>query len=330
MAACNCQCLFRVEAGPGVGLGHLSRCLALALWLKNAGAECAFVMTGPDQNVTERVAQSGFKLLHRQPQEAVGSAGDAKKLALTAHRYEARWVVVDGYGFGKDYFETLRANSQSLILAVDDFQGQVEADLILNQNLAVDQGLYSGTKSGLLLGPKYCLLPPGLQNQEPREYQAGAGKLLVTSGGINQKWLIADVLSVLSDLHGLEVDVVIGPFNKDQYFTSERSSRFEYHISPPSLIPLIKAADFAVMGLGITTWEMAALGLPMVTMPQHPAQLPTAKWLEENKFASMGMDLGNFLKERFLKVVQGLLSDPKELERQGRALQKLVDGRGGG
>ncbi len=330
MGVHTCHCLFRVEAGPGVGLGHLSRCLALAGWLKGAGAECGFVMTDPDQNVTERVARQGFKLLHRDPEEAAGSDPDAKKLALAAHKHGAGWLIVDGYGFGPRYFQTLRANSSALILAVDDYQGKVEADLILNQNLGVDEGLYDRAGAELLVGPDYCLLPPGFGQGRERVKENGRVQLLVTLGGADPAGLTSRVVRTLAGLADIRADVVVGPFS--QFLKGAvrgASATMEFHQSPGSLVPLILRADLAIMSLGVTTWEMAALGLPMVMLPVHPAQMPTAQWLEENGYATLGMELGNFEEERFLETVMGLLRNPQELERQSRGLKTLVDGRGG-
>ena len=329
MNAFEPNCLFRVEAGPGVGLGHLSRCLALALWLRQAGAESGFVMSRPGPEVRSRVEEPGFVVLERPGFPKPGSSQDASDLSELAEESGAAWLIVDGYKFGPEYFHILRRSTRAAILAVDDFQGRLEADLILNQNLAVDGEIYGGSRAGLLIGPDYCLLPPGLEGQKPRDYQAGVRRILVTTGGGDPGGLTPKVVAALSRLHGLEVDVVAGPFAKDGFEAASNTTSFKFHQDLPSLLPLIRGADLAVMGLGVTTWEMAASGLPFVMMPHHPAQVPTAGWLEEKGCATLGLESGEFDEGRFLKAVQGLLDDPATLARQSRALIKLVDGRGG-
>ncbi len=330
MKPSDLHCLFRVEAGPGVGLGHLSRCLALALWLREGGAESGFVMTGPDKDAPARVEKEGFPVLGRQGISKPGSGQDASELAGLSRETGASWLVVDGYDFGPEFFQVLRRSAAAAILAVDDYLGAVEADLILNQNLAVDRSIYDQAGAGLLIGPDFCLLPPGFEDRKPREYPDRAGRILVTTGGGDPKQMTAPVMAALSRLPGLEVDVIQGPFNKNSYAASgKKGSRFHYHRSLPSLVPLIQKADLAVMSLGVTTWEMAALGLPFVMLPHHPAQVPTARWLEENGYATLGMEPGRFQEGRFLEAVQGLLNDRDELGRRSRALTGLVDGRGG-
>ena len=83
--------LFRVEAGPGIGLGHLSRCLGLAAWLKETGSDCGFVMTGPDKDIRSRVESRGFRILERNPILKPGSRGDAQELLGLAAGTDASW-----------------------------------------------------------------------------------------------------------------------------------------------------------------------------------------------------------------------------------------------
>ncbi len=321
------HCLFRVEAGPGIGLGHLSRCLALAVQLKKKGLECAFIMTEPGRDIRARVAAKGMEVIARNSETSVGSSEEAIGLARLAREAESGWLVVDGYGFHPGYFKLLRQNSSASILAIDDFQGSVEADLILNQNLALAPDLYEGSGSRLLLGPEFCLLDPDPDSKRQMKPSQDSKRILVTLGGADPAGLTIKVVDALSALNGFEVDVVVGPFNKDRFETLTMT-RFNFHHDLPSLNPLIQKADLAVMSLGVTTWEMAWAGLPFVMLPVHPAQMPTAQWLERHGHASLGMELGRFEEDRFLSLIRGLLDDRDGLERQSSLLRQLVDGQG--
>ena len=81
--------LFRMDAGPSVGLGHLQRSLSLATALHQLGTVCIFLTNG-NRSVQGRLAAAGFKTNNLDGVK-LGSVEDLKRTLAVAGRY--RWSV---------------------------------------------------------------------------------------------------------------------------------------------------------------------------------------------------------------------------------------------
>ena len=54
---------FRTDSSNSIGNGHLTRCLTLALALKNKGADVTFISRKHVGNINDLVIKNGFNLL---------------------------------------------------------------------------------------------------------------------------------------------------------------------------------------------------------------------------------------------------------------------------
>lgn len=313
--------LFLIETGPGSGLGHLARGLALAQWLERFGGRPLLAPTDGSETVVARIRERGFEPIGYSPGQ------EAELIAETG----ADWLIADGYGFDPALFHRINGRKSASILQIDDFQGPVAADLILNQNLNVDPDLYAGCSAELLIGPEYCLLPPGLRDEPEPDRKDPRPRVLITLGGLDpQGWSLSLALALAVD-EGLGVDLVVGPWARTEPGLAELEThgRVRIHRNPPSLDSLIRAADLAVMCLGVTTWEMAVRGLPFIMLPVHPAQIPTAEWLAGQGLAWPGLSDGPFDPDEVRRLVLDLLNQPEVLSRASQGLRDLIDGQGG-
>lgn len=51
---------FRTDASLEIGTGHVMRCLTLARALREAGADCKFIIRAHPGNMADRIAADGF------------------------------------------------------------------------------------------------------------------------------------------------------------------------------------------------------------------------------------------------------------------------------
>ena len=97
-----------------MGMGHVTRCLALAQAWQNVNGQVTFVTGTESPTLDARLKSEGMKIGYMSAQP--GSAADAAITADLARRMDATWTVVDGYHFGADYQRIVKKSGQRLLL----------------------------------------------------------------------------------------------------------------------------------------------------------------------------------------------------------------------
>lgn len=248
--------LLAPDAGPGVGLGHLQRCLALAAAVRKEGAACTFVLP-PHQAAAARVRDAGFPFI-----------APRTSLAEAAAECGADTVVVDDYRRVPAEVAAVRAGG-ARVAVVDDRGGEVCADVVVNPAPGADPASYCappGTR--LLLGPAYALLREEYWALPPRAHPAEARTLLLTMGGADSQGLVPRLVTSLVHIRpGLDVVAVLGPFAERQALPPPPAAgRCRVVASPASLRDFLVAADLVVSAAGQTLHEAAATGAPTVAV----------------------------------------------------------------
>jgi UDP-2,4-diacetamido-2,4,6-trideoxy-beta-L-altropyranose hydrolase len=266
-------CIVRADAGPAMGGGHLMRCLALALAYRAAGGDVVFLSCCDSARLRARVRAAGFRLvdaaaMHPDPADAGAT------LAL-ARETGAVWAVVDGYHFDPGYHAALRSAGLRVLALADMVQwAAYDVDLLLDQNADAPHLAFPvGDATRLLAGPHFALLRPefAAARAADRVLPAEARRILVTLGAGapgDGRRLVLDALA-RSGLAGLEVRVVVGPADPALEASGHHAGNgaaAEYIADPADLPGLMAWADLAVSAGGITTWELACLGVPTLQL----------------------------------------------------------------
>jgi UDP-2,4-diacetamido-2,4,6-trideoxy-beta-L-altropyranose hydrolase len=253
-----------------------------------------------------------------------------------ARRLGADWVVADGYRFEPDYIRKLKAAGLR-VLSLDD-DGRFDfyaADVVLNQNISANSGMYDKREPStrLLLGSEYVLLRPEFV-AEPRagENPAEVGKVLVTMGGSNPENVTKKVLLALLKMEAnIEARIVIGsgnPWQAELQVLAAQRAGLQLERSPVNMAPLMRWADIAISGAGSTCWELAYLGLPAIVIALSQDQQGIARRLASNDVAvSLGWH-ANLSEERISDALNSLLRDQGRRRAMSERGQKLVDGHG--
>lgn len=329
--------LVRADADAQIGMGHVMRCLALAQAWQRAGGRAVFFTASRASAWESRVRSEGMELLYLSAQP--GSPEDARHTALLAQKVDAGWVVVDGYHFGADYQCALRTSGQA-VLFVDDngHAAHYSADVVLNQNIHADEGLYSNRESytRLLLGPRYALLRQeflswrGWERSTPDRVR----NLLVTLGGSDPRNVTAEVIRVLQrvDAEGLDVVVVVGeenPFWGELRQVAAESTRAVRLVSNVTEMPELMAwADLTISAGGSTCWELAFMGCPAILLIVAENQRVAANLLAEVGVAVSLGDAWQIDPERVVPSICDLLNDSEARAQMSRKGRSLVDGLG--
>jgi UDP-2,4-diacetamido-2,4,6-trideoxy-beta-L-altropyranose hydrolase len=340
----------RADASPGIGSGHVVRCLALADGIAARGGEVRFVTRELPAHLRESLERSGHRHValslpaptgaeapqHAWPAAPQDQDADATRAALAG--FAADWIVVDHYGLDERWEAAVRPAAGRL-LAIDDLARAHRCVLLVDVNYHVHPAeRYSSAQrrgATLLLGPRYALLRPGFaQAREGVSVRTGPPRrLLVFLGGMDGDNATGRVLAAVDRLgEPPEVDVVIGaahPAREEiQAFCDAHPGR-QCHVQTDDMPGLLARADVAVGAGGGATWERCCLGVPTLALVlaknQAEVLAPAAQ------AGVLLMPDGGFPPPDLLAAhLQSLLHHSALRQRMSAAGMAMVDGRGVG
>lgn len=319
--------LMRCDGGGALGLGHVSRCLALAEQLRDRqGLGVTFAMQEEAMAAT-RVAAAGFPVT--SPERGEGEAAWIDRLIAETG---ARALVLD---VRTDLAPTdvgrWRDAGIATLLIDDASPRRLAAHLAVYppvpQVRDLDWFCYRGE---LLCGWEWVPMAP-LPPATPR--RQGPARVLVTMGASDPAGLTLPAVRALGQ-NGIEAEVrvVIGPGVSDAAAlkTGLRESGCPLTLveNCSDLRPLMAETDLAVAAFGVTAYELAAMGVPAIHL------CPTADHARSaSAFARAGMavNLGMFERgtdKALADAARGLLADAAARQRMATAGRSRLDGRG--
>jgi len=329
--------LVRADGDGAIGTGHVMRTLALAERIRGAGGEATLLSSRLDDGLRRRVEASGVRALIHKAEP--GSPADAATVVAAASSHGCRWVIVDSYAAGTSFQEALRSAGLQVLL-IDDYATapRIAADIVLNQNVFASREMYDGRVRGdeqLLLGPAYALLRSEFSSAvETRRGRREAAHILVTLGGADPRNISRCVLDALLPMvrdrtSPLSLTVVVGASNPHrETLSATDEGGIEIQDRVDNMVPLMKRADIAVAGAGITVYELMALGVPTCVIPAVPSQRGFAAALARSGACEVFDEESGFTAARFARQIDALRHDEARRAAMSGLGQKLVDGRG--
>ncbi len=343
--------LFRVDAAPFMGVGHLSRCLALGHALRARGARVVFICRDVPGGAQGLVAQQGFEM-HTLPALAppgnltdtmqwlcCGQAEDAAATQAILRREALLpdWLIVDHYGIHAEWEKCLRAAGRR-ILVIDDLANRLhDCDLLLDQSLRDDNPYAYRIPEDcvVLLGPKYALLREEfLVARRSCAIRTGEiRRIMVFFGGSDPT---RDTLKTLDAVRatgegGLQTDIVVGSMNPARRLIEDACVRtpgchFNFQVSDMAV--RFARADLAIGAGGTASWERLAVGLPSLVIQQAENQRENVSQLARHGVAinlgsSDSVDSG-----RIQEALMTLRAQPERLRKMSELAFEMVDATG--
>ena len=195
--------VFRVDESSQLGMGHMSRCQALAAPLVRAGADVSFWCCSLRPTTRVALERLGVNVIDLQDEKF-----------FLAQNFRSCVVVVDGYHFNAEFWQGLVSGGAGRTVCIDDFRAiPYVADILVcyNEGVRVEQfDLAPHTR--LFLGGHYLLLRPEILaaarlSDGPTPRRA----LMLVAGGTRQERWVAEMLAHLSRIQpGLPLWVMSG------------------------------------------------------------------------------------------------------------------------
>jgi UDP-2,4-diacetamido-2,4,6-trideoxy-beta-L-altropyranose hydrolase len=277
--------LFRCDANPKIGLGHLTRCRALAASLSDQGYDC--MMLGPPLTCREAGDAALFRSWITLPW-LDNPAADAAELVSIAAHYQATAIVLDDMRVDESYQQVIRTAGLRW-LQFDGARGQnVWADVIVNANPAATTSYYfeyaMNPEAVLLLGPAYAVLRPQFRLAHLKQDEVCQRRVLLMFGGGDDRGAIRFTIDALHPAlpEDIVFDIVAGRQNPNhevnkEFLATLPAGRAHYHIDPPMLPAIMRSSAVAVLAGGTTTYEANLFGIPMVLITIADNQIAQAR-----------------------------------------------------
>lgn len=266
--------VFRADASPAIGGGHVQRCLTLADAFAVDGWTCSFAFRAGTLETVPALAVRGHRL-----SPLTGMADEEPFEIAAALTTPCDLLVADHYSRDASFEAKCRAFAPCIFALDDQPRRRHDADVLLDATPRPDEADYRAVVPAgcrLLIGPLYALLRPQFAEARPaaltRRQQAGVPKRLLVSMGMTDP---ANVTSrILRGVAGsglpLAVDVVLG--GTAPHLPAVRSMMADLgidatlHVDVSDMASLIAAADLAIGASGQTSFERCCLGLPSLLM----------------------------------------------------------------
>lgn len=250
--------LVRADGGAGLGMGHLTRSLALTqAWMALGGRAQLLTHTVTPSSAVDAFMACGAGVQRLTLERTTSADADTTQAAAT--RYDARYVLVDGYDLAT--IETaVERSSRALVVFDDEGRAAPAMHTLINQNLHASLARYPNASARLLLGVRYtCLRRPywHLPVRSP-----SGSRVLVSFGGADLAGLSERVVSALVAAD-IDTTCMLGASTSDVDALAARLSArgAVVHVDVADTAALFARADVAVLGAGVSTWEALAAGV---------------------------------------------------------------------
>ncbi|MBL9051077.1 MAG: UDP-2,4-diacetamido-2,4,6-trideoxy-beta-L-altropyranose hydrolase [Tabrizicola sp.] len=285
---------FRTDAATSIGSGHVMRCLTLARVLAEKSHDCRFVCRDLPGNLNDKIAiEFPVVILPRGDGVEVDWQADALKTAASVG--EVDWLLVDHYELDARWEKAVRPCAKRLIV-LDDLADRPHAcNLLLDQSLGRRPDDYSAFvthDTQLLLGPEYALLRPEFSAQRSQSLvgrnRRSIRNLLVVMGGFDADNTIGAILQAIANLQDAKLyEVSVAISSRATHLESLRSEtarmpcKTSLRVDETDMAGLMKWADVAISASGLTAYELACMGVPMILLPVSAIQLRVANELSQ-------------------------------------------------
>ncbi|MFW5891181.1 MAG: UDP-2,4-diacetamido-2,4,6-trideoxy-beta-L-altropyranose hydrolase [bacterium] len=301
--------LFRTDANPEIGLGHLSRCVSLALEFKKLNHNVIFVIRNND---TAKEYLAYYELDYIIIDNMIAKK-EMQFISKIVEDNKVKIVFIDSYELNSNsvYLNFFKKIKNITVVTIEGFKKYpVQGDIIINPNLFASDKVkfYDQKKSKLLFGINYSLLKPDYLNAALNNKERN--NILVTFGGSDSQNATIPILNALKDLKH-SILVVIGPFF-DERNTERIKQICNLHDNIScfenltDLKSLYKKSFIAICAAGVTVSELIYFNIPALVYYTSDNQKLIAQKYDG---LQLGLNLGDFndFDNEFLKKKLDLL-----------------------
>lgn len=322
--------VFRADGSTEIGLGHITRSLALADMLRSE-FEISVAIKAPGPEVVKLILPVTKNII---PIKSTSWVDDARELA--SHITHDDIVVLDGYGFDMAYQQVIKQKAKKLVVIDDLHKGHYTADVIINQSSSVTRESYlCETYTKVFTGMDYALLrSPFLEAALQQRKIERADTWLISMGGADITNITTKaVKAVMLGNKPKAIHVIVGSVNPHKkeiarFIYEYGKGILHYHegLTAGDMCALMSQCHIALCPASSLSIEACAVGIGLgvgITATNQQGILHT---LEKSKTILNFGDLNALsVEEMALKLQQ--LANVDIINIQVMNQRKLIDGR---
>jgi len=265
---------------------------------------------------------------------------DARALAAACRKFGAGVAVLDDYRVDGEYQMLLRDRG---LKWMQQFNASAPppfwADWVVNAGPGETADRYvaqvRNPQTTFLLGPEYAVLRSEFRNMPERPSEGRIGQVLISFGGGDDHGMVIRMLTALlaDGPAELQYRIMSGSRNPGndsiaRWIVGNAAGRAVLAVNPPDVAAEYLACDLALIGGGTSTFEAAAMGLPMVIVSMADNQINQALGWQARGAAVFAGILDTLSPEEVVRCVASLCADPVKIAAMARAGRTSVDGGG--
>jgi spore coat polysaccharide biosynthesis predicted glycosyltransferase SpsG len=337
--------ILRADGSSTLGMGHIMRCLALAVGLKASDIEPVFVTRKLGVPVAQVVRDKGYSAY--EIQEDSTAAEDARLTKEIAVNLGAKFIFTDvchnetqakpneltGYhqALAQDFFTLAMTGDQDIDLPVDiviyPYIGGGGPKIPASEKQTV-----------VLVGPSYFMFRPEFIEaaQSTPDILEKGSRVMVSVGGADEHHTTSKIVKALCSLtdQDLSVRIVIGTAYTDRLrneingLLNGLQGAFEILESSTNMAASMQWADISVTGDGLIKYEAAIIGTPCLTLSRPESAMSLNRAFEKTGSSILLGDGTLIDTDQLAAEIKRVLNDQElraSMSNKGRA---LVDGKG--
>jgi len=327
--------VFRADASPAIGSGHLMRCLSLANVMAAEGWACIFAGIPETVSIFSDLP-SQFRWIELQ-----GSHNEQIETLAYALPEKAAWLIADNYELDSKFeSEALRISDR--VMVIDDLANRPHnCNILLDQTFgrkAEDYCSLVGEGTRLLIGSDYALLREEFarvrRNIGSGPYKANNPPRVLVSMGGTDPWNGTETALLGIGETGLDMGVLVligsgAPYLAEVKRAGEKiPQKVAIRIDAPDIAAAMAECDIAIGAAGSMSWERCCLGLPSLLAIMTDNQ----KLIAENLAAcGAALNIGDascFTPAHISSALIYLLKDSAGLNTMRQAAYRVCDGGG--
>jgi spore coat polysaccharide biosynthesis predicted glycosyltransferase SpsG len=312
--------------GHEIGMGHVMRCLSLAKALKRDKIDVRFFLKkGYDSDecvssVSEKIRTEGFDVSLEDNVSKIFNEGNPDVLFIDFPHHVRRSEYVDNAkkrGIGSVVFDDMLLNGEA-------------ADIVINPSLVITKEPTVNSQS-FYTGGDYTVINSSFCNAAShiKDIRNNVKNILITMGGSDPTRQTEKILDALMENRvDADIDVVIGMAYKGKLPVTSQQSPVKIHHNASNMAELMREADMAFIAGGITLYEAASIGLPVIVIAQDRYQEAAAKEFQKKGFGRYLGFFSDVTKDMIYEGFKELFNDYDSRKSMSDIGRKIVDGKG--